>query len=77
MDTGNTAWVMMSMALVLFMTPGLAFFYAGMVRSLKDVSASAGPEFFAVSIPFILFCAYQMTSPSSRRRSSPAPPPTG
>jgi Amt family ammonium transporter len=95
------------MALVLFMTPGLAFFYAGMVRSknvlgmlmqnfaamgllsvlwalvaftlafggagngglignldfigLKDVNATAGPAFFGLSIPFVLFCAYQMT----------------
>ncbi|MDP9329879.1 MAG: ammonium transporter [Actinomycetota bacterium] len=31
-DAGNTAWVLASTALVLFMTPGLAFFYAGMVR---------------------------------------------
>ena len=33
MDTGDTAWVLMSAALVLLMTPGLAFFYGGMVRS--------------------------------------------
>ena len=33
MDSGNTAWMLVSTALVLFMTPGLAFFYAGMVRS--------------------------------------------
>jgi Amt family ammonium transporter len=33
MDSGNTAWVLASAALVLFMTPGLAFFYGGMVRS--------------------------------------------
>ena len=32
-DTGDTAWVLASSALVLFMTPGLAFFYGGMVRS--------------------------------------------
>ena len=32
-DSGNTAWVLASSALVLFMTPGLAFFYAGMVRA--------------------------------------------
>lgn len=30
---GNTAWVLISAALVLFMTPGLAFFYGGMDRS--------------------------------------------
>ena len=33
MNTGNVAWVLISAALVLFMTPGLAFFYGGMVRS--------------------------------------------
>ena len=31
-DAGDTAWVLASSALVLFMTPGLAFFYGGMVR---------------------------------------------
>jgi len=30
-DTGNTAWVLASAALVLLMTPGLAFFYGGLV----------------------------------------------
>ncbi len=33
LDTGDTAWVLCSSALVLLMTPGLAFFYGGMVRS--------------------------------------------
>ncbi|MPZ66759.1 MAG: ammonium transporter [Pseudonocardiaceae bacterium] len=33
MDTGGTAWVLTSAALVLLMTPGLAFFYGGMVRA--------------------------------------------
>ena len=32
-DTGSTAWVLASAALVMFMTPGLALFYGGMVRS--------------------------------------------
>jgi Amt family ammonium transporter len=32
-DTGDAAWVLVSAALVLFMTPGLAFFYGGMDRS--------------------------------------------
>lgn len=35
---GDTAWVLISSALVLLMTPGLAFFYAGMVRSKNVVS---------------------------------------
>ncbi|MGI8662831.1 MAG: ammonium transporter [Acidimicrobiales bacterium] len=109
MDTGDTAWMLMSTALVLFMTPGLAFFYGGMVRSknvlgmlmqnilamgllsvvwvtvvfslafaragdgglignfdfafLKDVGVGRAPGTVlgALSIPFVLFCAYQMT----------------
>jgi len=32
-NSGDTAWVLVSAALVLLMTPGLAFFYGGMVRS--------------------------------------------
>lgn len=37
-NSGDTAWMLTSTALVLFMTPGLAFFYAGMVRSKNAVS---------------------------------------
>ena len=33
MNTGDAAWVLVSSAMVLFMTPGLAFFYGGMDRS--------------------------------------------
>ncbi|MFB2919268.1 ammonium transporter [Aerosakkonema funiforme] len=32
-DTGDTAWMLISTGLVLLMTPGLAFFYGGLVRS--------------------------------------------
>ncbi len=105
-DSGDTAWMLVSTALVLFMTPGLAFFYGGMVRSknvlamlmqnfmamgllavlwvvigftlafgnvgdggfignldffgLRDVGPEAGFP-LSPTIPFILFCAYQMT----------------
>jgi len=38
MDTGNTAWLLMSIALVLLMTPGLAFFYGGLVRQRQAVN---------------------------------------
>ena len=37
-DSGDTAWMLASSALVLLMTPGLAFFYAGMVRGKNAVS---------------------------------------
>jgi Amt family ammonium transporter len=35
MDTGHAAWVLASASLVLLMTPGLAFFYGGMTRSVS------------------------------------------
>ena len=39
LDTGNTAWLMVSAALVLLMSiPGLALFYAGMVRKKNVLS---------------------------------------
>ncbi len=37
-DTGDTAWVLISSALVLLMTPGLAFFYGGLVRKKNILS---------------------------------------
>jgi ammonium transporter, Amt family len=109
LDSGNTAWVLIATALVLFMTPGLALFYGGMVRSknvlgmlmqnifamgllavlwaalvfslafgdagnggfignfdyvwLKDVGPALTDQSFLgfLTIPFVLFCAYQMT----------------
>src|SRR3546814_20517163 len=42
LDSGNTAWMLTSTALVLFMTiPGLALFYGGMVRKKNVVTISA------------------------------------
>ena len=38
MNTGDTAWVLTASALVLLMTPGLAFFYGGLVRKKNVVS---------------------------------------
>src|SRR5690606_470224 len=37
-NSGDTAWLLISSALVMLMTPGLAFFYAGMVRNKNVVS---------------------------------------
>lgn len=37
-DTANTAWMLISSAMVLFMTPGLAFFYGGLVRRKNVLS---------------------------------------
>ncbi|PZC43910.1 MAG: ammonium transporter, Amt family, partial [Chloroflexi bacterium] len=46
MDSGATAWILTSSALVLFMTPGLALFYGGMVRS-KNVLAMLMKNYIA------------------------------
>jgi Amt family ammonium transporter len=54
MDTGDTAWVLASAALVLFMTPGLALFYGGMVRS-KNVLNMLMKNFFTISIVTLIW----------------------
>ncbi len=54
MDTGDTAWVLASSALVLFMTPGLALFYAGMVRA-KNVLGTLMHSIFAMGLISILW----------------------
>ena len=38
MDSGHTAWMLTASALVFFMTPGLAFFYGGLVRAKNLVN---------------------------------------
>ena len=53
-NTGDTAWVLMSAALVMFMTPGLALFYGGMVRA-KNVLGMLMQNFFALGIVSILW----------------------
>jgi ammonium transporter, Amt family len=54
LDSGNTAWVLASAALVLFMTPGLAFFYGGMVRS-KNVLGMLMQNFFSMGLVSVLW----------------------
>lgn len=56
-DTGDTAWVLASAALVMFMTPGLAFFYGGMVRA-KNVLTMLMQNFFALGIVTIIWVAF-------------------
>lgn len=53
-DSGATAWVLISAALVAFMTPGLAFFYGGMVRS-KNVLAMLMQNVFAMGLISVLW----------------------
>jgi ammonium transporter, Amt family len=56
-DTGDTAWMLASSALVLLMTPGLAFFYGGMVRArsvLNMIMMSIG----AMGVVTVLWVLY-------------------
>jgi Amt family ammonium transporter len=53
-DTGDTAWMLISSALVLLMTPGLALFYGGMVRR-KNVLGTLMQSFIAMGIITILW----------------------
>lgn len=48
-DSGDTAWLLISTALVMLMTPGLALFYGGMVRS-KNVLGTIMHSFFAIAL---------------------------
>ncbi len=57
LDSGNTAWVLMSSALVLLMTPGLAFFYGGMVRT-KSVLNMMMMSMITIGIVSVLWVIY-------------------
>ncbi|MDA8270719.1 MAG: ammonium transporter [Actinomycetota bacterium] len=53
-NSGDTAWVLASSALVLFMTPGLAFFYGGMVRS-KNVLGMLMQNYVTMGVVSLLW----------------------
>src|SRR6187551_1503943 len=48
-DGGDTAWVLMSAALVMLMTPALGFFYGGLVRR-KNVLSTIMHSFFILAL---------------------------
>ena len=57
LSAGDTAWVLTAAALVLLMTPGVAFFYGGMVR-VKSVLNMMMMSFLALGIVGILWVAF-------------------
>jgi len=59
-DSGDTAWVLASAALVLFMTPGLALFYGGLVRS-KNVLGTMMHAFAAMAVVSVVWLAVGYT----------------
>src|SRR6187549_2544089 len=56
-DTGTTAWLLASAALVLLMTPGLAFFYGGMVRA-KSVLNMMMMSFISIGTIAVIWVVY-------------------
>ena len=56
-NSGDTAWVLASGALVLFMTPGLAIFYGGMVRA-KSALNMMMMSFAAIGVTTIIWVLY-------------------
>jgi Amt family ammonium transporter len=59
-DTGSTAWMLISTAMVLFMTPGLALFYAGMVRR-KNVLSTTMHSLFAMGLVGVIWAVIGYT----------------
>lgn len=56
-DTGDTAWMLISTALVLLMTPGLAFFYGGLVRS-RNVLNTMMMSLVAMGLVGVTWCLW-------------------
>lgn len=56
-NSGDTAWILMSAALVMLMTPGLALFYGGMVRR-KNVLSTIMMSFALMAVIAILWVLY-------------------
>lgn len=56
-DTGDTAWIIISTALVFLMVPGVALFYGGMVRQ-KNVLNTMMMSFICLGVVTILWLAY-------------------
>ena len=57
MNTGDTAWLLVSSALVMLMTPALAFFYGGMVRK-KNVLSTIMMSFAILALVSVLWIVY-------------------
>jgi Amt family ammonium transporter len=56
-DSGNTAWLLISSALVMLMTPGVAFFYGGMVRR-KNLLSTIMMSFVCLALVGLIWVIY-------------------
>ena len=59
-NAGDTAWILMSTALVMLMTPGLAFFYGGLVRR-KNVLSTIMHSFFILALVSVIWVLWGYT----------------
>ena len=70
LNSGDTAWMLASTALVLLMTPGLAFFYGGMVRT-KSVLNMMMMSFITIGIVSIIWVIYGFELAFGYKTNSP------
>ena len=56
-DSGSVAWMIVASVLVLFMTPGVAFFYGGLVRG-KNVISTMMYSFISMGVVMIIWALY-------------------
>ena len=70
MSSGDTAWLLISAALVMLMTPALALFYGGMVQG-KNVLSTFMHSFFALGLVTVQFALIGY-SPVLRHRAGTA-----
>ena len=56
-NSGDTAFMLLASALVMFMTPGLALFYGGLVRS-KNVLATIMQSFICLGVVSLIWVVY-------------------
>lgn len=56
-NAGDTAWLLVSSALVLLMTPGLAFFYGGMVRE-RNLLSTMFQSFISMALISVLWVVF-------------------
>jgi Amt family ammonium transporter len=70
LNSGDTAWVLASTALVLLMTPGLAFFYGGMVRA-KSVLNMMMMSMITIGIVSVLWVIYGFELAFGHEANSP------
>ena len=69
MDSGNLAWVLTSAALVLFMTPGLAFFYGGMDRGRNVLNMLMMSFYCLLIVPLLwVIVGYSLATGGERQR---------